>query len=396
MINISRIRDLKKCVIPLTSRSILKVSGPDAVKLVQGLTTNNMGRLVDSQAPSPTSLYTGFLSSTGRLLFDAVVFHQQNVEVISSSASRVAKSDGSSGEQQLFIDVDSEVASRAIEHLHYYKIRNKATIENVTEEFALFSVLDKTYKSVRNDQLFEHLKQQKCTVMMDPRHDAMGLRILVPSSKNSMKNEVLSNYPEEKEDVYNLYRVQNGIPQGVKDYSYDKVIPLEYNFDLLNGVDFHKGCYLGQELTSRTHYTGLIRKRLFPVVMSSDSPKEHSVKKEHHLLFSQSVVDSLDVQAPPADTELKITILTGSTSPFNEKQPHQHSNTPPPPPSRTTEKVISSYNNIGLAIVKVDHIDSASFKSTNIKDPKGRSLELLEPCWWSKVVGIQVPTQQVS
>eukprot|EP01133_Synstelium_polycarpum_P007505 gene7505-8782_t len=417
--NISAISELKRAVIPLGKRSLLRVGGADAVKLVQGLTSNNLNRLVDCQAPAPVSIYTGFLSSTGRLMFDAIVSLEPGAHIQSAAGSVITNQPPA-----LLIDVDSAVAERAAGHLKYYKMRDKATIDNVTSDYSVLSVLDRTYKSVRNDSLFVHLKEEKCTVMMDPRHDVMGLRILVPSSKSSVKGDVLSNFPEAQEDVYHLYRAQWGIPEGEKDYGYNSVIPLEYNFDLLNGVDFHKGCYLGQELTSRTHYTGLIRKRVFPVAMSSDKPSSPS-SKEHHLLFSHIVINSLGTAAPATDSELKITkvahepqsppshataqanaasaaFLTtnahgnSNAASASEKTSEKSSEKTSERASRVAEKLLSSYGNVGLAMIKVDHIDGANFNSTKIKDTQGRSLELLEPCWWGKVVGLVAPTQQVS
>ncbi|GAM19383.1 hypothetical protein SAMD00019534_025580 [Acytostelium subglobosum LB1] len=392
---VNRIKDLKRCVIPITnSRTLIRVTGQDSVKMLQGLTTNNIARLVDVQHTNPGSLYTGFLSASGRLLFDAFVLHEQHASTITSSASSVAKVDNSANET-LLIDVDSEVATRAIEHLNFYKMRNKLKIENATSDYSILTVLDKTYKSVRDDKLFVHLKEENCTVLMDPRHQLMGLRLLVPSSKASAINTVLSAFHQETEDVYQLYRAQNGIPQGLKDYSFDKIIPLEYNFDLLNGVDFHKGCYLGQELMSRTHYTGLIRKRVFPVVMSPANGNKSNLdpaRKEHHLLFSQKVLDSIDVQSPEKDSELKITVDASTvSSPFNDPSTPSTA-----PPSRSSEKFLSGYNNVGLAMIKVDHIDASSFDSTKIIDNQGRPLQVIEPCWWSKVVGLQVPVQAVS
>ncbi|EGG24872.1 putative mitochondrial transferase [Cavenderia fasciculata] len=397
--NLARIKELKRCVVPLKNRTLVRVSGKDSVKFLQGLTTNNLTRLSDNQN-THASIYTGFLASTGRLLFDAIVSLEKQSTTTTSTASTTAAtaSDSNSATHSYIVDVDSAVADKVFEHLKFYKMRDKVTIEDATQHYSVMSVLDKTYKTIRNDKLFEHLEEEQCSVMMDPRHDNMGIRILVPNSKTSIaKKDLFSTYSEEDEELYHLYRLQNGIPEGLKDYNYNTVIPLEYNFDLLNGVDFHKGCYLGQELTSRTHYTGLIRKRIFPVTMKAKD--EHVYPKEDHLLFSPYVLNSLNINTPPSDTELKVTMKNkGANSPFTDKEQDgpSPSSTPAPSAGRSTEKFISGRQNVGLAMIKVEHIDAGDFKHTIIKDKESRQLQLLEPCWWGKVVGIVVPTQQVS
>ena len=110
------------------------------------------------------------------------------------------------------------------------------------------------------------------TVFTDPRFAGAGCRAILPADKDIAS---LASQPTEAGDAdsYDAWRLSLGLPDGSRDMLVDKAILLESGFEDLNGVDFDKGCYMGQELTARTKYRGLVKKKLMPVRLSGAAPE---------------------------------------------------------------------------------------------------------------------------
>lgn len=110
-------------------------------------------------------------------------------------------------------------------------------------------------------------------VFADPRHKAMGLRVFAPLDKARQALEALG-FKETDTATWDRHRIKLGVPDGSRDLIPNKSILLENGFDELNGIDWEKGCYVGQELTARTRYRGLVKKRLLPVTIVGPAPEE--------------------------------------------------------------------------------------------------------------------------
>ena len=106
----------------------------------------------------------------------------------------------------------------------------------------------------------------------DPRHDALGWRILVPEE---LKQKVADLIGAElvDSDAYEAHRIAAGVPRGGLDFMYGDAFPHETNMDRLHGVDFDKGCYVGQEVVSRMQHRGTARTRIVRVVLDGFSPE---------------------------------------------------------------------------------------------------------------------------
>ncbi|KAK6638923.1 hypothetical protein RUM43_007193 [Polyplax serrata] len=237
----------------LGERTVLKLKGNDCHLYLQGLITNDIGHLQGGSS----SIFAMFLNNKGRVLCDTIVYN-------------------SGIENTFFIECDHNAALQLSEHLMRYKVRRKITIENVGEELTIWALAnnnclnqcdeDCDYKKIGN------LIKEKVPHIIttgDPRLRNMGLRIIVPRNLNICNEmEKLTGLKVEEGNFYKLLRYKLGIAEGNKELPPEKCFPMEINGDYMHGISFHKGCYIGQELTARTHYTGVIRKRVMPITFT--------------------------------------------------------------------------------------------------------------------------------
>ncbi|XP_070582270.1 putative transferase CAF17 homolog, mitochondrial [Ptychodera flava] len=225
----------------LSSRALLRVSGKDSENLLQGLITNDMGLMRNERA-----IYTMLLNLQGRVLYDAIIYREEPSEVSAAPA--------------YYLECDANVVDELQKHLKTYKLRKKVVVTNVSSEYEAWAVYN-------NGGAIDFTSSPPISVA-DPRVPSVGHRLLV--QKNMSLPDMDSNLCEVPLTEYDTHRYLHGIPEGIKDLPPGNSLPLESNLDYMNGVSFHKGCYLGQELTARTYHTGVIRKRLMPIKFICD------------------------------------------------------------------------------------------------------------------------------
>ncbi|MEM7571006.1 MAG: folate-binding protein [Pseudomonadota bacterium] len=197
--------------IELTDRRVLVLSGEDRKTFLQGLITNDVEKITGE-----TWLYAGLLTPQGKYLHDFFLTEEG---------------------ESLLMDCAASQQEALVRKLTLYKLRSKVDI----------TASDKT--------LFAHWSDDATyddDTWQDPRHPAMGKRTFSGTANAAMED-------------YETHRLDLGIPDGPRDFLQDKTLWLETNADLLNGVDFNKGCYVGQELTARMRYRGKVRRRLIRV-----------------------------------------------------------------------------------------------------------------------------------
>uniref|UniRef100_A0A1I8NAG8 Uncharacterized protein n=1 Tax=Musca domestica TaxID=7370 RepID=A0A1I8NAG8_MUSDO len=241
-------KENKFIVEDLQQRQLVRVKGEDVVPFLQGLTTNDIRQLESSHTGS---LYTMFLNKAGRVLYDAIVYK--------------SPSDSST----ILIECDQDVCNELMRHLKLYRVRRKIQIDNIAEELKVWCVFQVGEGPAC---VLPQMPVDNMDIIGDPRLPELGYRLLATADRTSeeisklLKN--LSNTKIELSNVdnnYRLHRYSLGVAEGVQDMPPGKQFPLEANCDILNGVSFNKGCYIGQELTARVHHTGVIRKRHMPV-----------------------------------------------------------------------------------------------------------------------------------
>ncbi len=202
-------------------RSVLSITGTDKETFLQGLISNDIYKCSESNA-----IYACLLSPQGKFLYEMFII-QQN--------------------ERLLVDCESETADDLIKRLKMYKLRSDVQIEKT--DYKVFAAFNTDIPTIK--------------AFDDPRHEAMGKRLLTDTSTPAI----------DELDIYDIHRLKLGIPNGLQDLIQDKAILLENGIDELNGIDWNKGCYVGQELTARTKHRGLVRKRLLPVTFEGNAPE---------------------------------------------------------------------------------------------------------------------------
>lgn len=240
--------------VELKNRSLIKVDGPDARDFLQGLVSQDLNRVSDSR-----SVYSAMLSPQGKFQFDFFCFEL----------------DGA-----LVLDCEAERASDLLKRLSMYKLRSDVTLSDINDDFYVSAVLKGSKAFGLSDEERGVTKPLKSGVIFtDPRLRDMGCRAVLKRDDKVLSFSGLS--AGDIED-YETRRLSLGIPDGSRDMTIDKALLLENGFEELDGVSFNKGCFMGQELTARTRYRGLVKKRLLPVSIDGAAPPLNAILMTGH------------------------------------------------------------------------------------------------------------------
>lgn len=221
----------------LGERGVLKVGGPEARSFLQNLITNNV-----DLADGSRSVYAALLTPQGKFLFDFIV-----------SADPADKN-------ALLLDCDGARAEALAKRLEMYKLRAKVTIEDQSSEKTVLALWNEDGSALAEGP-----------GLADPRLAALGRRAIVARDKAEAAISAAKAQAADK-DAYHRLRIGLGVGDAARDFEPDRTFPLEVNIAELNGIDFHKGCFIGQEVTSRTKRRGSVRKRLLPAHVEGDMP----------------------------------------------------------------------------------------------------------------------------
>ncbi|XP_066573493.1 iron-sulfur cluster assembly factor IBA57, mitochondrial [Amia ocellicauda] len=234
----------------LTHRALLRLQGEDSAAFLQGLVTNDMELLTGESRRG--AIYTHMLSVQGRTLFDLILYRLKESE---------------DGQFSVLVECDRTVTDSLQKHLKVYKIRRKVSILPCADlsPWAVLPLEGGEGREAAGPKL--SAPDRVLLWEEDPRTVAMGWRLVAPTQLNPV--ELISESRQGDIEDYHRHRYTIGLPEGVQDLPPGVALPLESNLAYMRGISFTKGCYIGQELTARTHHTGVIRKRLMPVRLSA-------------------------------------------------------------------------------------------------------------------------------
>jgi hypothetical protein len=224
----------------LPERGVVKVAGPDARHFLNGIATNDIGKTGPDGAR-----FAALLTPQGKIVVDFI-------------AVAAAPEDGGG----FFLDCPKALAATLVEKLTFYRLRAKVGIEDLSQALGVMAVWDAQGKSPETDYGLCY---------PDPRLPALGTRIIGPPELAAETAADLGATLTDAE-AYDSHRIALGVPRGGQDFTYLDAFPHEADMDQLAGVDFDKGCYIGQEVVSRVEHRSAARNRVVPVVFDGAAP----------------------------------------------------------------------------------------------------------------------------
>lgn len=243
----SSIRPSSYLIENLTNRALIRVSGKESENYLQGLITNDMRHFEKSSC-----IFSLFLNNKGRVLYDTLIY--KNPKDLTS----------------FLIECDKQIVDEFSKYLKIFRVRKKIDISR-EDNLDVWTIFNSNLNISKESTLDINQLKIKADLIYcrDPRLAQLGFRLLIP--KEMAPLEIVEEPAVELSTLglYRPLRYQLGVGEGVDELTPGKALPLESNGDYLHGVSFHKGCYIGQELTARSHHTGVIRKRLMPILIKN-------------------------------------------------------------------------------------------------------------------------------
>jgi len=231
----------------LPSRGVVEVAGPDRVEFLQGLVSCDVAALGPARAG-----WGALLSAQGRWLHDFFLVAE----------------DG-----RLLLDTEAARGADLIRRLAPFRLRSKVTLADASAALVVAAAWgpDLAARCGLSPARGAAATFAGGIAYVDPRLAEAGLRFLLPRAGAEAALAAAGFAPADA-TAYDRHRLAFGLPDGSRDLVPDKALPMEAGFDELGGVDWRKGCYLGQELTARMRYRGLVKKRLLPVTVAGPLP----------------------------------------------------------------------------------------------------------------------------
>ena len=222
----------------LPDRGVVKVSGDGARNFLNGLVTADV-----TDIKPGLGRFGALLTPQGKIIVDFLI----------------TEAPAGHGDGFLF-DCPRALAQTLADKLAFYKLRAKVKVENLSDGFGVMAAWDGEL-AVKPDLTFA-----------DPRDPALGWRILAPEELKQKVADLIGADLVDS-DAYEVHRIALGVPRGGLDFAYGDAFPHETNMDRLNGIDFDKGCYVGQEVVSRMQHRGTARTRTVKVLLDGPRPE---------------------------------------------------------------------------------------------------------------------------
>ncbi|TEB30196.1 Aminomethyltransferase folate-binding domain-containing protein [Coprinellus micaceus] len=338
-------------VAPVANRALLSVSGSDSNVFLNGV--------LSTQARVPQ--FTSFLHAQGRILYDAFIYNDPEPSNSNGPAYIVEYSPPPEGSTDI---------PPLLSYLKRHVLRSKVKVRDASDRYDIWASwggdADKSWETPRawswarsgcvepawGEEL--HPWGTEAGVIRDRRGVGLGRRFLV--QKGDKPKEASTHDLVQPED-YLLHRVLQGIPEGNVDIPPMQALPMDSNLDIMGGVDFRKGCYVGQELTVRTYHTGVIRKRIHPVYIHKSDPS------------------------------LGPFILPSPFTPGLDVKPISEGERKGPRPRGTGKLLSTTTQGVGLALLRLEHALAARAGELRLEVTEPSTGEVYRvtpwaPSWW--------------
>ncbi len=229
-----------KNVYILDDRAILYINGEDAKEFLQNLISNDINKVSDVN-----SCFSSLLTPQGKFLYEFIIVKHKS---------------------GYLLDCEKPQAEELFKQLSLYKLRSKVEILNLSNEFVVAAFSQEKFLTFDDakDQSGFTIKYREDPIFLDPRNKQLGARLIINLEKLYLSLKKLSLNDANLKEYYSLSHSLGIVPKDLNKLQ-DKLFGIECNFEELNGIDFKKGCYVGQENTARIKLKNKLSKRLFPV-----------------------------------------------------------------------------------------------------------------------------------
>ena len=250
----------------LKDRAILYVNGQDAKDFLQNLISNDINKVTDN-----SSCFASLLTPQGKFLYEFIVIKHKS---------------------GFFIDCEKSQSEEIFKQFNLYKIRSKVEILNLSNEFVVASFSYEKYLSMDNskDILGFTMKYREDPVVLDPRNKNLGARLVINLEKLYLSLKKLELKDNKIEDYYNQSHKLGIVPKNLNKLK-NKLFGIECNFEELNGIDFKKGCYVGQENTARIKLKNKLSKRLLPIEIINGTLDEDEIIYSNGIEIGKILID---------------------------------------------------------------------------------------------------------
>ena len=251
----------------LKDRGVIFINGEDARDFLQNIVTNDVYKVNDNY-----SCFTSLLTPQGKYLYDFMIIKHKNGYIIDCELNQIEE---------------------LIKRLNIYKLNSKIEILNLSNEFQVAVVSNEKFLTLDNSKDIEGYTTtyRNDPFLVDPRNKKLGVRVIINLEKLYLSIKKLKLSLSDPKNYYELSH-KLGIAQVNMKKLQEKAFGLECNFEKLNGIDFKKGCYVGQENTARMKLKNKVRKKLLPVSYSGDIPEFSDI------LFKENVVGKIIINGP--------------------------------------------------------------------------------------------------
>jgi len=256
-----------KNVYILDDRAILYINGEDAKEFLQNLISNDINKVSDVN-----SCFSSLLTPQGKLLYEFIIVKHKSGYLLDCEKPQV---------EELF------------KQLSLYKLRSKVEILNLSNEFVVAAFSHEKFITFNEakDQPGYTIKYREDPIFLDPRNKDLGARLIINLEKLYLSLKKLDLHDANLKEYYSLSHSLGIVPKDLNKLK-DKLFGIECNFEELNGIDFKKGCYVGQENTARIKLKNKLSKRLFPINVINGKLHEGESIYSNEVEIGKVLIDS--------------------------------------------------------------------------------------------------------
>ncbi len=256
-----------KNVYILDDRAILYINGEDAKEFLQNLISNDINKVSDLN-----SCFSSLLTPQGKFLYEFIIVKHKS---------------------GYLLDCEKPQAEELFKQLSLYKLRSKVEILNLSNEFVVAAFSHEKFLTFdeAKDQPGYTIKYREDPIFLDPRNKDLGARLIINLEKLYLSLKKLDLHDAKLKEYYSLSHSLGIVPKDLNKLK-DKLFGIECNFEELNGIDFKKGCYVGQENTARIKLKNKLSKRLFPINIINGKLHEGESIYNNEVEIGKVLIDS--------------------------------------------------------------------------------------------------------